>query len=536
MSSSPAESRVGVASTWNEAAPCNLSLRRQAAAAIQGVWAAGGTPIELSAITVTDAIASGNEGMRSSLVSREQIADSIEHAAHTDGLDALIGIAGCDKTLPGLMMAMCRLDLPAVFLYGGTTLPGNFQGKPVTILDVAEGVGKLSAGEMTEEELLELEAVACPTAGSCPMQATANTMACVSEAIGLALPGSSGPPAAHQARDRFARAAGETVLEELERGLRPRQIVSRESLENAAAIVAATGGSSNAVLHLPAIANECGIAFDIFDAGEVFRRTPHLTNLDPIGEYLAVDFHRVGGVRTVIRLLLDAGLLHGDCLTVTGRTLAENHAEVEFEADQDVVRTVEEPVSPHGPIAILKGSLAPEGAVTKVARMAVSSHRGPARIFESEDECREAILAREYELGDVLVIRNEGPCGGPGMREMTKTTAILGGQGVGDKVAVVTDGRFSGATRGFCVGHVAPEAALGGPIGLLREGDMIEIDAETGRLDVELSAAELAEREAAWQPRPTSYGSGALWKYARLAGSPRYGATTHRVAVPSGSE
>lgn len=536
MSVASGEKRVGVASTWNEAAPCNLALRRQAAAAIQGVWAAGARPIELSAITVTDAMASGNEGMRSSLVSRELIADSVEHATLTDELDALVGIAGCDKTLPGLMMAMCRLDVPAVFLYGGTTLPGNFQGKPVTILDVAEGVGKLTMGEMTEEELLELEAVACPTAGSCPMQATANTMACVSEAIGLALPGSSGPPAAHQARDSFARASGEAAIAQLELGLRPRQIVTREALENAAAIVAATGGSSNAVLHLPAIANECGIAFDAFDAGRVFDRTPHLTNLDPIGEYLAVDFHQAGGVKVVIRLLLDAGLMHGDCLTVTGRTLAENHAEIEFPEGQDVIRRVEQPEGPRGPIAVLQGSLAPEGAVTKVARMAITKHRGPARIFESEDDAREAILAREYEMGDVLVIRNEGPCGGPGMREMTKTTAILGGQGVGDKVAVVTDGRFSGATRGFCVGHVAPEAALGGPIALLRDGDMIEIDAATGRLDVDLPAAELAAREAAWEPRPSNYGSGALWKYAQLAGSPRHGATTHRLALAGVAE
>jgi dihydroxy-acid dehydratase len=520
------DQRVGVVSSWNEAAPCNIALRRQAAAAMQAVWGAGATPYELSAITVTDGIASGNEGMRSSLVSREQIADSVEHAVRGERLDGLVGIAGCDKTLPALMMAMCRLDVPSVFLYGGTTVPGTFRGREVTVLDVAEGLGRLTTGELSEADLLELEAVACPAAGSCPMHATANTMACVSEAIGLALPGSSGPPAIHQARDRFARASGRAVVELLDGGPRPREIVTRHALENAAAIVAATGGSSNAVLHLPAIAHECGIAFDAFDVGRVFHRTPHLADLDPVGRYLSIDFDRAGGVAVVIRLLLDAGLLHGDCVTVTGRTLAENHAGVAPAPGQDVIRPVDASLSPHGPIAVLRGSLAPEGAVLKVAHMTSTRHRGRARVFESEEDCRDAILERRYVEGDVIVVRNEGPRGGPGMREMTKTTAILVGQGMGGKVALLTDGRFSGATRGFCIGHIAPEAALGGPIALLCDGDVVAIDADAGTLDVELPDDELAARRAAWTPRATAYGSGALWKYAQLAGSARFGAVT----------
>ena len=521
---------VGVVSTWNEGAPCNATLRRQAAGVVQGVANAGGTAHEFTTITVTDGIASGHEGMRSSLVSRDLIADSVEHTAVQRGFSGLVGIAGCDKTLPGLMMAMCRLDLPSVFLYGGTALPGSFRGRPVTVLDVAEGVGRVTTGEWTIDDLSELEAVANPSAGSCPMHATANTMACVAEALGLSVSGSSSPPAVHLARDTYARESGRAAVALVERGLTARAIVTRKALENAAAIVAATGGSSNAALHLPAIAAECGIEFDLFDVGAVFARTPLLANLNPIGTYFAADLHRVGGVRVVIKLLLDAGLMHGECLTVSGQTLAEAHADVRFDRDQDVIRPVDDPLSVRGPLAVLKGNLAPDGAIVKVAGMAVTRHRGPARVFECDEDCRAAVMARDYADGDVLVIRNEGPRGGPGMREMTKTTAVLVGQGGGSKVALVTDGRFSGATRGFNVGHVGPEAALGGPIALVHEGDIVLIDIDAGELEVELGEDELARRRAAWEPRSHSYGSGALWKYANVVGPARYGAVT---AVPS---
>jgi dihydroxy-acid dehydratase len=519
-------SEVGVVSTWNEAAPCNIALRRQAGAAMQGVRSAGAVPSEFTTITVTDGIASGNQGMRSSLVSRELIADSVEHVVVSHGFGALVGVAGCDKTLPGLMMAMCRLDVPSVFLYGGSTLPGSHAGRRLTILDVAEGIGRFTTGELSQDELDAIESSACPAAGSCPMQATANTMACVSEALGLALPGSAGPPAAHDARDRFARAAGVAAVALLELELTPRRIVTRAALENAAAVVAATGGSSNAMLHLPAIAHECGIEFDVFDVARVFERTPLIADLDPVGTYLSVDFHRAGGVEVVIRRLLDAGLMDPDCLTVTGRTIGENHADLDVADPFPVIRTVVEPLAPSGPLRVLQGNLAPDGAVFKKAHVAVARHRGPARVFESEEECQQAVLARDYADGDVLVIRNEGPRGGPGMREMTKTTAIIVGQGAGERVAVVTDGRFSGATRGFCIGHVSPEAALGGPIGLLRDGDTIAIDADAGTLEVELSDAELQARRAGWAPRATQYGHGVLWKYARTAGSARTGAVT----------
>jgi dihydroxy-acid dehydratase len=526
--------QVGVVSTWNEAAPCNIALRRQAGAVMQGVWMADAVPHEFTTITVTDGIAMGHEGMRSSLASRDVIADSVEHTVRVHGYDALVGVAGCDKTLPGLMMAMCRLNVPSVFMYGGTTLPGSHRGREITGLDVAEGLGRVSAGTLSEEELGELEAAACPSAGSCPMQATANTMACVSEAIGLALPGSAGPPAVHDARDRFARRSGETVVELLGAGIRPRDIVTRESLENAVAIVAATGGSSNAALHLPAIANECGIDFDLFDVGAVFDRTPYITDLQPSGRYLQVDFHRVGGVEMVIRLLLDAGLLHPDCLTVTGRTLAENHRDVEFLTDQDVVRPLDDPLLPNGGLTVLRGGLAPDGAILKVGHMAVRRHRGPARVFDSEEACGAAVLRRDYEDGDVLVIRYEGPRGGPGMREMLQTTAILYGQGVGEKVALISDGRFSGGTRGLCIGHVSPEAALGGPIAFVRDGDTITVDLDSGTIELEVDEAELAARRAAWAAPERTYTSGVLWKYAQLVGSARYGAVTHGTHSPAG--
>jgi dihydroxy-acid dehydratase len=519
---------VGVVSVWNEAAPCNISLRRQAAAAKAGIAARGGTAREFTTLTVTDGIAMGTAGMKSSLPSRETIADSIEHMVRADGYQALVGIAGCDKTLPAMMMAMCRLNIPSVFLYGGTALPGFLRGRMITGREVVEGVGRVTAGQLTEAELAELEAAACPSAGSCPIQATANTMACVSEAIGLALPGSAGPPASYDSRDRFGRDSGAAALGLLESGIRPRDIVTRKSLENAAAIVAATGGSSNAALHLPAIAHECGIYFDIFDAERVFRRTPHLADLQPGGTYTQVEFHNVGGIEVVIKVLLDGGFLHPDCLTVTGRTIGENHAGIAFPAGQEIVRPTDRPFKEQGGLRALRGNLAPDGSITKVTLdLSVSRFRGPARVFEREEDAAEAVINRAYSDGDVIVIRNEGPRGGPGMREMLNVTALLYGQGKGETVALITDGRFSGGTRGLAIGHIGPEAADGGPIGLLEDGDIIVIDTEAGTLDVELPDEELAARRAAWRPRRNDAGSGVLWKYAQVVGPARYGAVTH---------
>ena len=533
---------VGVVSTWNEAAPCNLALRRQAAAVIQGVSIAGAQPYEFTTITVTDGIAQGNHGMKSSLVSRDLIADSVEHTMRVHGYGALVGVAGCDKTLPGLMMAMCRLDLPAVFMFGGATVPGSFRGRDVTALDVAEGIGRLSTGDWSEEQLSELEERACPAAGSCPMHATANTMACVSEAIGLALPGSAGPPAVHNARDRFGRDSGIAAVALMERGVRPSDIVTRAALENAAVIVAATGGSSNATLHLPAIAYECGIDFDLFALGEIFQRTPHLTRLNPLGPHLQTDFYREGGVGAVIRILLEAGLMHPDCLTVTGKTLGENYADAPLPTTQEVIQSVESPVAPSAPLAVLRGNLAPNGAVVK-STPGGQPHRGPARVFEREEDCLAAVLRRDYAEQDVLIIRYEGPRGGPGMREMTQTTAALYGQGLGDRVALVTDGRFSGATRGLCIGHVGPEAAVGGPLALVQDGDLVLIDVARGMLELEVPEHELDRRRAEWTPRENEYQSGALWKYAQGVGPAQFGAVTHtksvssfRLADPQGSE
>lgn len=520
---------VGVVSVWNEAAPCNISLRRQAGAAKTGVAEAGGMPREFTTLTVTDGIAMGTQGMKSSLTSRETIADSVEHVVRSDGYEALVGVAGCDKTLPALMMAMCRLNIPSVFLYGGTALPGFLRGKMITGREVVEGVGQVTSGQITEYELTELEAAACPSAGSCPIQATANTMACVSEAIGLALPGSAGPPAPYDSRDRFGRASGATAMSLLRSGIRPRDIVTREALENAAAIVAATGGSSNAALHLPAIAHECGIDFDVFSAERVFRRTPHIADLQPGGAFTQVEFHNVGGIEIVIKQLLDGGYMHPDCLTVTGRTIGENHAHVTFPPDQEIVRPVDRPFKEQGGLRALKGNLAPDGSITKVTLdVTVSRFRGPARVFECEEDAAEAVIGGMYNDGDVIVIRNEGPRGGPGMREMLNVTALLYGQGKGETVALITDGRFSGGTRGLAIGHIGPEAAEGGPIGLLRDGDMIVIDTETGTLDMELSDEELTARRADWRPlQNDAGGSGVLWKYANLVGPARYGAVTH---------
>ncbi len=518
---------VGVATCWNEAAPCNIALSRQAQAAKKGVAAADGTPREFTTITVTDGIAMGHQGMKSSLVSREVIADSVELTMRGHCYDALIGLAGCDKSLPGMMMAMCRLNVPSIFIYGGSILPGNFRGKQVTVQDLFEAVGMVSVGAMSTSDLDELEQVACPSAGACGAQFTANTMATVSEAIGLALPYSAGAPAPYEIRDAFCMAAGQKIMEILARDIRPRDIVTREALENAATVVAASGGSTNAGLHLPAIAHECGIKFDLFDVAEIFKRTPYIADLKPGGRYVAKDMFEAGGIPLLMKTLLDNGFLNGDCLTVTGRTIAENLSQVKWNAAQDVVRPANDPITPTGGVVGLRGNLAGEGAIVKVAGMKNVRFSGPARCFDSEEECFAAVTDRDYKEGDVLVIRYEGPRGGPGMREMLSTTAALYGQGMGDKVALITDGRFSGATRGFCIGHVAPEAALGGPIGLLQDGDIIEIDAESGRLDVKLSDEELAARRKSWKPRETDYRSGALWKYAQLVGTARDGAVTH---------
>ncbi|MBI05735.1 MAG: dihydroxy-acid dehydratase [Rhodospirillaceae bacterium] len=518
---------IGVATTWNETAPCNITLRRQAGAAKAGVEEAGGTPREFTTITVTDGIAMGHQGMKSSLVSRDVIADSVELTIRGHSYDALVGIAGCDKSLPGMMMSMVRLNVPSVFLYGGSILPGRFRGKDVTVMDVYESYGKFSNGEISEADLDEIEAVACPSGGSCGGQFTANTMACVSEAIGLALPHSAGAPAVYDSRDEFAVASGIQVMKLIEKGIRPRDIVTRESLENAAVVVAATGGSTNAGLHLPAIANEAGIEFDLAAVGDVFRRTPYIADLKPGGRYVAKDLFDVGGIPIVLKVLLEAGYLHGDCLTVTGKTMAENLADVVFPEDQDVVLNPSTPLSPTGGVVGLKGNLAPEGAIVKVAGMENLRHVGPARCFDTEEECMKAVVAREYHAGDVLVIRYEGPKGGPGMREMLAVTSQLYGQGMGDKVALITDGRFSGATRGFCIGHVGPEAAVGGPIGLVKGGDEITIDADSGEISVALSDTELEARRKAWIPRESDYRSGVLWKYANTVGPANKGAVTH---------
>ena len=518
---------IGVATTWNETAPCNITLRRQAQAAKAGVDEAGGMPREFTTITVTDGIAMGHQGMKSSLVSRDVIADSVELTMRGHSYDALVGIAGCDKSLPGIMMSMVRLNVPSVFLYGGTIMPGRFRGRDVTVMDVYEYYGKFSSGKATQEELDEIEAVACPSGGSCGGQFTANTMACVSEAIGLALPHSAGAPAVYESRDEFAVASGVQVMELIEKGIRPRDIVTRKALENAATIVAATGGSTNAGLHLPAIASEAGIDFDLAAVGEVFRRTPYIADRKPGGRYVAKDLFDVGGVPIVLKALLEGGYLHGDCLTVTGKTMAENLADVKFPTDQDVVLSTSAPLSPTGGLVGLKGNLAPEGAIVKVAGMKNLRHVGPARCFDTEEDAMKAVVGREYKEGDVLVIRYEGPKGGPGMREMLAVTSQIYGQGMGDKVALITDGRFSGATRGFCVGHVGPEAAVGGTIALLQDGDQITIDAETGEMSVDLDDAELAARREQWKPRDNDYRSGVLWKYAATVGPAYKGAVTH---------
>ena len=518
---------VGVATCWNEAAPCNIALMRQAQAVKLGVASVGATPREFCTITVTDGIAMGHAGMKSSLPSREVIADSVELTVRGHSYDALIGVAGCDKSQPGMMMAMCRLNVPSIYIYGGSILPGTFKGKPVTIQDVYEAVGRHSIGAMSDADLETLEQNACPSAGACGAQFTANTMATVSEAIGLALPYSAGAPAPYEIRDKFCMLAGEMIMELIAKNIRPRDIVTRRALENAAAVVAATGGSTNAALHLPAIAHECGIKFDLFNVAEVFKRTPYIADLKPSGRYVAKDMFEAGGVPLLMKTLLDHGFMHGDCLTVTGRTIAENMKSVKWNPDQAVVYPADKPILPTGGVVGLKGNLAPEGAIVKVAGMERLQFSGPARCFDGEEACFDAVKNKKYKEGDVLVIRYEGPKGGPGMREMLSTTAALYGQGMGGKVALITDGRFSGATRGFCVGHIGPEAAVGGPIALLRDGDIITLDGEKGTLDVNLTKSELDRRAKDWKPRESEFTSGYLWKYTQQVGPARDGAVTH---------
>ncbi|MEL6862570.1 MAG: dihydroxy-acid dehydratase [Pseudomonadota bacterium] len=520
---------VGVASCWNEAAPCNTALMRQAHAVSEGVKAADGTPREFCTITVTDGIAMGHEGMRSSLVSRDWIADTVELTMRGHSYDALVGVAGCDKSLPGMMMAMLRLNVPSVFLYGGSIMPGSFEGRDVTVLDVFEAVGANAAGsnEMSDDKLRALEKVACPGDGACGGQFTANTMACVSEAIGLALPLSSAMPAPWTDRDGYARESGRVVMDLVANNLRPREICTREAFENAAIVVAATGGSTNAALHLPAMAHECGVEFTLRHVAEVFERTPYVADLKPGGNYVAKDFGEAGGVPMLMKTLMDEKIINPDCLTVTGKSWGDYLEDLSFDESQKVIYPAGKPITETGGVVGLWGSLAPDGAIVKVAGLENLKFTGPARVFDGEEACFKAVENRDYKEGEVLVIRYEGPKGGPGMREMLSTTAALYGQGMGDKVALITDGRFSGATRGFCIGHVGPEAQEGGPIGLIQDGDIISIDAETGTIDVKLTPAELEERKRNWKPRVTAYGNGTLSKFAKLVGPAHLGAVTH---------
>ena len=518
---------IGVVSTWNEAAPCNTALMRQAQSVKKGVKEYGGTPREFCTITVTDGIAMGHEGMKSSLVSREIIADSAELTVRGHCYDALVGIAGCDKSLPGLMMSMLRLNVPSVFIYGGSILPGKYKGKDVTVVDVFEAVGKHSSGKMSSEELRELELVACPSAGACGGQFTANTMACVSEAIGLALPFSAGTPAPYEERDKYAFKSGQAVMSLLENNIKPRDIVTKKSLENAATIVAATGGSTNAALHLPALANEIGVKFDLMDVAKIFKKTPYLADLKPGGKFVAKDMWEAGGVPMLLKTLFDGGFIHGECMTVTGKTMKENLKEIKFNPNQKVLREYNNPLSPDGGVVGLKGNLAPDGAIVKIAGLKKLQFTGKARCFDNEEDAMKAVQTKKYKDGDIIIIRYEGPRGGPGMREMLSTTGAIYGQGKGEKVALITDGRFSGATRGFCVGHVGPEAALGGPIALIKNGDIIDIDAKKGTINVRLTKAQLISRKKKWKAKKSVFGSGTLWKYAQTVGPAYLGAPTH---------
>jgi dihydroxy-acid dehydratase len=518
---------VAIASAGNDSAPCNTTLDAQANVCRAGVEAGGGMPRRFNTITVTDGIAMGHQGMKSSLVSREVIADSVELSVRGHCYDALVGFAGCDKSLPGMMMAMLRLNVPSIFVYGGSILPGRHHDRDVTVKDVFEIVGKYAAGACPLSEVHELERVACPGHGACGGQYTANTMACVGEAIGLSLPNSNMVPAPYSSREQIAHAAGAQVMELLARNIRPRDICTRDAFENAARIVAATGGSTNAALHLPAMANEAGIEFDLFDVAEIFKSTPYLADLQPGGQFVARDMYDAGGVYMLMKTMLDAGLLLGNCMTVTGRTLGENIDQVIWNPDQKVIYPATAPITPSGGVVGLRGSLAPDGAIVKVAGLHILKFVGPARVFDCEEDCFAAVEARLIRAGEVIVIRYEGPKGGPGMREMLSTTAALYGLGMGESVALVTDGRFSGATRGFCIGHVGPEAADGGPIALIEDGDIIEIDAEIGTIELVVDPQVLADRKSRWHGRTNDYQSGALWRYARNVGPAWQGAVTH---------
>jgi dihydroxy-acid dehydratase len=520
---------IGVANTWFEAQPCNHHLQRLAELVKQGIRDAGGTPIEFNAVPANDAIGMGHEGMKASLVSRELIADSIELATVAYQLDALVTIGGCDKTQPACVMAMARLNLPSIYLYGGSVPPGSWRGRAVTIQDVFEAVGAVSRGRMTVEELRELEEVAVPTYGACGGMFTANTMASAFEAMGLTLPNAAAPVAPSRAREELAYETGRAIVRILEAGIRPRDIMTREAFENAIAVAAAMGGSTNLILHLLAIAYEAGVPLTLDDFERVSERTPHLADLKPVGRYVMADIDRIGGVPVVMKALLDAGLLHGDCRTVTGETIAERLAGVTFPENQDVVRPVSQPLHPTGGYVILRGNLAPEGGVLKITGTTKRYHRGPARVFDREEDAFQAVNSGQIRPGDVVVVRYEGPKGGPGMREMLVVTAALVGQGLKDEVALLTDGRFSGATHGLMIGHISPEAAVGGPLALLQDGDIVVIDVDRRTVDVELSEEELARRRAAWTPPPPKYPHGLFAKYARLVSSAAQGA----VCIPS---
>jgi dihydroxy-acid dehydratase len=522
--------QVGVASSWNEVTPCNLPLDRLAKRAKEGVRAAGGFPMEFVTIAVSDGISMGHEGMRGSLVSREIIADSVECMVHSERLDALVTFAGCDKSLPGMLMAAARTNVPSVFLYGGSILPGHYKDQALDIVSVFEAVGACAAGTLSVNELGEIEKRACPTEGSCAGMFTANTMASVAEAIGMSLPGSSCAPAVDRRRDDHAYESGRAVVALIEAGIRPRQIMTKEAFENAIAVTMAVGGSTNAVLHLLAIANEAGVKLELDDFNRIGADVPHIADMKPHGNYHMVDLDRVGGVQVVMQELLDAGLLHGDCLTVTGKTIAENLAALDApKPDGDVVHPLRAPIHAQGGIAVLRGSLAPNGAVVKVAGIDELRFDGVARVFDGEEFAMEAILAGKINAGDIVVIRYEGPKGGPGMREMLAVTGAMKGAGRGADAALVTDGRFSGGTHGFCVGHVAPEAVDGGPIALVQEGDRIVIDAEAHTIDLMVDEAELARRRADWKPMAPRYTSGFLAKYARLAQGAERGAITNLI-------
>jgi dihydroxy-acid dehydratase len=518
---------IGIANTWTEISPCQLNLRELARFVKEGIRAAGGTPLEFGTISVTDGIAMGHEGMKASLVSREVIADSIELVALAHGLDGLVTLAACDKTQPGSLMALARLNIPSIFLYGGSILPGTFRGQKVTVQDAFEAVGRYARGDLTEADVAELEGVACPGAGACGGMFTANTMASAAEALGMALVGSASPPAVDARRFELGYRSGEVLMRLLRDNIRPRDIMTRQAFLNAIAVVEAIGGSTNAVLHLPAIAHEAGVELSLDDFDQISRLTPHLADTKPSGKYAMEALHQVGGIPVVMKELLSAGLLDGSQLTVSGGRLEEHLRGVRMLPDQDAIRPVSDPISTSGTLAILRGNLAPEGAVVKLGGVKNQQHSGPARVFDREEDCMAAVVQGRIQPGDVVVIRYEGPKGGPGMREMLAVTSAIAGRGLGDQVALMTDGRFSGATRGFMVGHVAPEAAVGGPIAALRDGDLITLDAPNRVLSVALSDEEIQARMASWTPPAERYSSGALAKYARLVSSAAEGAVTH---------